>query len=91
MQFFSGTKYGLNPRVLVVSSFLDCMVVGDKQPMTLAYNVMGEQVYTELSPTATGVGNRSELTCALVTDKMCRFSLTYRGSPEKATCLKTQR
>lgn len=90
MQFFSGTKYGLNPRVLV-SSFLDCMVVGDKEPRTLAYNLVGEKVHTELSPTATGVGNRSELTCALVTDKMCRFSLTYRGSPEKVTCLKTQR
>lgn len=67
------------------------MVVGDKEPLTPASSLVGEQVHTELSPTATQVGNRSELTCALVTNKLCRFSLTHRGSPEKATRLKRQR
>lgn len=44
-----------------------------------------------LSPTATGMGNGSELTWALVTNQMYRFCLTKRAFPEKATCLRRQR
>lgn len=37
------------------------------------------------------MGNGSELTWALVTNQMYRFSLTKRAFPEKATCLRRQR
>ncbi|XP_036711214.1 stimulated by retinoic acid gene 6 protein-like isoform X4 [Balaenoptera musculus] len=67
------------------------MVVGEKESTIPASSLVGEQTHTELSLTATGMGNGSELTWTLVTNQMYRFSLTKRVFPEKATCLRGQR